>query len=147
MVGIGAYIRNTKEKFLSVRNSNKERVLKDEVENMKLERDRQAKLEKINKEKAKLASEVTRMKTFNKKVEGPSRMQKIAEGLAKMQARKKQKDATRQTKDVFGFGNSSNAPMSKPAEDNYNEVIITRTVKRNKPIKQEMKKSPFNFGK
>jgi len=144
MVNMSQYIRNKKEQFLSVRSANKERLLKQEVQTLKLEKERQAKLEKVNKEKAKLTTEVTKLKGYNTKASGPSRFQKVAEGLARLN--NEVKKAAPDRKDVFGF-NGPNAMVKPAVKEKYDEVVTIKTIKRNKPLKEMKKeKSPFNFG-
>jgi len=115
-MGILGLIQQEKAKFFSRRLDRDKSRIAHETARLEEVRTREAELAKANAQKAQLSQDVSRLKAFNKKVQGPSKVQKFAKGLAKVMDESKARSAKRgnvfggsgsSNKDIFGGGSSS----------------------------------------
>jgi len=83
-MGILNLIREQKEKFRTIQTGKqKERIMRENIK-LEKERARQTEIAELNAERAQLKSDVQNVKKFNQKVEGPSKLQRLGSGLAKV---------------------------------------------------------------
>ena len=81
------YIRAKKNQFKDYKVQRQKQIVSVEAEELRKERDRQAELAKVMAEKQRYDRDVQSISEYNKKVAGPSTIQKLGAGLAKVMNR------------------------------------------------------------
>lgn len=128
-MGIGSLIKREKSRFFSAKyNRDRTKIMK-ETEALESARAREAELAKLNAAKQRVSRDLGKIKMYNQKVQGPSKAQRFATGLATAINKGREQLAKQQQKSrgldfgpsnggPFGLGSSGSSPFapSKPVK-------------------------------
>lgn len=138
-MGISSLIRKEKEKFFAAKlDRDKSRIIR---ENAKLEKikAREAELAKVNTKRENLQRDVGKLRSYNKRVAGPSKVQRFGSGLAKVMNEGKSQLAKQKAKtgginfggtgkDPFGGGSTGDPFGMKPKAQPKKKNKVTKII-------------------
>lgn len=111
MVNIRGIINREKNRFMKFRSENQKRRIMAQTLELEKARAREAELAKVNAAKQAAQRDLEKIKSYNKKVAGPSKLQKFSKNLATVMDKGKEAKKKGYFKGI-DFGGNKNPPGS-----------------------------------